>query len=78
MSQVHISGPTHTVTVSHDGGDLSYIVEKAQKLWDDTRPAANGTGPAYGFSIERDRGLDVHRDKRHGGEIEPVRVSADG
>jgi hypothetical protein len=76
MSQVHISSQTHTVTVNHDGGDLSYIVEKAQKLWDDTKPPDAGAGPAYGFSMERDRGLDVSRDKRWGGEIDPVRAAS--
>lgn len=48
MSQVHISRHDHTVTVSHDGADLSYVVEKAQKLWDETKPA-DQPGPAFGF-----------------------------
>ena len=50
MSQVHISGSEHTVTVTHDGSDLTYVIEKAQKLWDDTRPAERGSGPAAGFT----------------------------
>lgn len=54
MSQVHISSQTHTVTVNHDGGDLSYIVEKAQKLWDDTKPPETTPGPAYGFTSQQD------------------------
>lgn len=53
MSQVHISSQEHTVTVNHDGGDLAYVIEKAQKLWDDTRPPERGPGPAIGFSAER-------------------------
>lgn len=53
MSQVHISGGDHTVTVSHDGGDLGYVIEKAQKLWDDTRPAQRQPGPAFGLEAER-------------------------
>lgn len=55
MSQVHISGAEHTVTVTHDGGDLAYVIEKAQKLWDDTRPPDRGAGPAYGFTPEREQ-----------------------
>lgn len=53
MSQVHISGTDHTVTVNHDGGDLTYVVEKAQKLWEDTRPPARAPGAAFGFQAER-------------------------
>lgn len=54
MSQVHISGNEHTVTVTHDGADLTYVIEKAQKLWADTRPPDRGAGPAVGFSAERE------------------------
>lgn len=78
MSRVHISSTEHTVTVDHDGGDLTYVVEKAQKLWDDTKPSERGVGPAVGFSMERDRGLGVSHSKRWGGEFDPVRVSTDG
>ena len=53
MSQVHISNATHTVTVNHDGSDLAYIIEKAQKLYDETKPADPQPGPAFGFSSER-------------------------
>ena len=54
MTQVHISGQDHTVTVNHDGADLAYVLEKAQKLWEDTRPASPpAPGPAYGFATER-------------------------
>lgn len=52
MTQVHISRHDHTVTVQHDGADLSYVVEKAQKLFDETKPA-DRTGPAFGFQAER-------------------------
>lgn len=52
MSQVHISRGDHTVTVSHDGADLTYVVEKAQKLWDETKPPLQ-SGPAFGFQAER-------------------------
>ena len=54
MSQVHISSNTHTVTVNHDGGDLSYVIDKAQKLWDDTKPPETKPGPAIGFQAERE------------------------
>jgi len=38
MTQVVISGDGHQVTVDHQGADLVYVIEKAQKLWDETRP----------------------------------------
>lgn len=53
MSQVHISSHDHTVTVTHDGGDLAYVIEKAQKLWTETGPADQPPGPAFGFQAER-------------------------
>jgi hypothetical protein len=56
VSQVHISRHDHTVTVNHDGGDLAYVVEKAQKLWDETRPPEQSPGPAFGFQAERAHG----------------------
>lgn len=74
MSKVHISSQAHEVTVDHDGGDLSYVIEKAQKLWNDTRPPERDPGPAFGFSAERDRGLSVGWNKRRGGEFDPIRV----
>lgn len=52
MTKINISGPNHTVEVQHDGGDLTYVIEKAQKLFDDTRPTERGL-TAYGFSMER-------------------------
>lgn len=76
MSQVHIASNAHTVTVNHDTTDLSYLIEKAQKLWDDTKPPDAGNGPAYGFSMQRDPGPQLGRNKRWGGDFEPVR--ADG
>ncbi len=53
MSQVHISNQEHTVTITHDGADLAYVIEKAQKLYDDTKPPVPPRGPAVGFSAER-------------------------
>lgn len=58
MSRVHISRGDHAVTVDHDGGDLTYVVEKAQKLWDETKPAPAAPGPAFGFQAERAYGSD--------------------
>lgn len=58
MSQVHISSDIHTVTVNHDGADLSYVIEKAQKLYEDTKPTSPPPGPAIGFSAERDHRRD--------------------
>lgn len=55
MTQVHISRQDHTVTINHDGADLTYIIEKAQKLWDETKPPER-TGPAFGFQAERTHG----------------------
>lgn len=60
MSQVHISGATHTVTVNHDGSDLTYVIEKAQKLWDETKPADSTPGPAFGFQAEREHRRDTY------------------
>lgn len=55
MTRVHISRQDHTVTVDHDGGDLAYVIEKAQKLWDETKPAER-PGSAFGFQAERKYG----------------------
>lgn len=54
MSQIHIAGAAHTVIVTHDGTDLAYLIEKAQKLYEETRPADQPAGPATGFQqVER-------------------------
>jgi hypothetical protein len=52
VTKVNISGPNHQIEVNHDGADLTYVIEKAQKLFDDTKPSERGFG-AYGFSMER-------------------------
>jgi hypothetical protein len=54
VTRVNINSTGHQVEVDHDGADLSYVVEKAQKLWRETRPDEKGPGPAYGFSAERE------------------------
>lgn len=74
MTQIHISSPNHTVTVNHDGGDLSYIIDKAQKLWDDTRPPDTPAGPGYGFTSQVAQPPYRSSDTRFGGEIRPVRA----
>jgi hypothetical protein len=57
VTQVHISLNDHTVTVQHDGADLSYVVEKAQKLFNETKPTGRtSAGPAFGFQAERSSG----------------------
>lgn len=76
MSQVHISSQTHTVTVNHDGGDLSYIVEKAQKLWDDTKPPEAGAGPAFGFTSQQAGGYRSPR-LPYGGRMAPVEANGE-
>jgi len=54
VTQVSISTGQHQVTVNHDGGDLTYVIEKAQKLFADTKPVDPPAGPAYaGFALER-------------------------
>lgn len=73
MTQVSISAADHTVTVNHDGGDLTYVIEKTQRLWDETR-AAIRPGPATGFTSQIQYPSEPHRDKRIGGEIHPVRA----
>lgn len=52
MTKVNINGANHQVEIEHQGGDLAYVVEKAQKLWDDTKPEDKGTGPAFGYSAQ--------------------------
>lgn len=66
MSRVHISRQDHTVTVDHDGADLAYVVEKAQKLFDETKPAPAVPGPAFGFQADRSYGGAGYADMRHG------------
>jgi hypothetical protein len=58
VTQVHISRNDHTVTVNHDGGDLSYVAEKAQNLWEATKGPEHPPGPAFGFQADR----SGHRD----------------
>ena len=52
MTRVNINGAGHQVEVDHDGADLAYVVEKTQKLWDDTKPDTKGGGPAFGYSAQ--------------------------
>jgi hypothetical protein len=74
MTQVHISNPTHTVTINHDGTDLAYVVDKAQKLWDDTTGIEPPAGPGIGFTSQIAQPPYRSTDLRRGGEIRPVRA----
>lgn len=55
MTRVNISGSNHQVEVQHDGADLAYVIEKAQKLWNETAPA-EPSAPAYGFTAQSSAG----------------------
>lgn len=50
MTKVHINGGLHQVEVEHDSNDLSYVIEKAQKLWEETKPDIKVTGPTMGYT----------------------------
>lgn len=53
--KVNINGAGHQVEIDVDHTDLNYVIEKAQKLWDETRP--DRAGPAYaGFVLEHGPG----------------------
>jgi hypothetical protein len=44
VTKVSINGGGHYVEVDHEGADLSYVVEKAQKLWNETRQPERSAG----------------------------------
>jgi hypothetical protein len=44
VTKVTINSGGHYVEVDHDSTDLSYVVEKAQKLWDETKPSERSAG----------------------------------
>ena len=50
--RVNINGAGHQVEIDCDSPDLSYVIEKAQKLWDATRPEKGSPGYA-GFQMDR-------------------------
>jgi hypothetical protein len=58
VTKVNINGVGHQVEIHHEGADLTYVVEKAQKLWDETKPADAKSGPAFGYSAEREHRRD--------------------
>jgi hypothetical protein len=58
MTKININGEGHQVEIDHDGADLSYIVEKAQKLWDETRPRRR-IGPGFGVDEHKLNGQPV-------------------
>jgi hypothetical protein len=49
--KVNINGAGHQVEIDVDHTDLNYVIEKAQKLYEDTRPDKAGPGYA-GFQME--------------------------
>lgn len=51
--KVNINGAGHQVEIEVDHTDLGYVIEKAQKLYDETKPDRAGPGYA-GFQMERD------------------------
>lgn len=52
MTKVNINGANHQVEIDHQGGDLAYVIEKAQNLWEATKPEDKGSGPAFGYSAQ--------------------------
>ena len=76
-SQVSITTEGHSVTVNSDVNDLAYVVEKAQKLWEDTRADPSPAGPAVGFTSQIGPPPYVSGNKRWGGEIRPVRAEGE-
>lgn len=59
MSRIEIRDGDRHVIVDHDGGDLAYVVEKAEKLWKATEGPEKSQGPAYGFQADRRWSADV-------------------
>jgi hypothetical protein len=69
MTRVNINGAGHQVEVQHDGGDLAYVIEKAQKLWDDTKPpdgrvGPGGAGQMIGFAAQPREWADLRDGER--------------
>ena len=56
MTRVNINGAGHQVEVDHDGADLTYVVEKAQKLWTETKPVDKTALGFSGPTMEQHRG----------------------
>lgn len=64
MSRIEINAGGRHIIVDHDGGDLAYVIEKTQKLWETTETAAQPSpGPGFGFQAERKAQWD-HDHKR--------------
>lgn len=76
MSRIEINGGGHQVVVDHDGHDLAYVVEKAQKLWQDTKELQPPPGPAYGFTSQVD--TQWNHDRQQGSQWRPVRAHGGG
>lgn len=52
MTRVNINGDNHQVEVDHPNGDLAYVIEKTQQLYEATKPKDKGAGPAFGYSAQ--------------------------
>jgi hypothetical protein len=75
MTQVNISSPIHTVTVNHDGDNLDYVIGKAQRLWEETRPAELPTVPGLGFTSQISP--QWSHDRQQGHQRRPVRAEVE-
>lgn len=53
MSRIEINAGSRHIVVEHDGGDLAYVIDKAEALWKATEAAEPPPGPAYGFQADR-------------------------
>lgn len=63
--KVNINGAGHQVEIECDSPDLGYVIEKAQKLYEETKPDKAGPGYA-GFQMERDHRYGGVADMRLG------------
>lgn len=63
--RVNINGAGHQVEVDVDHSDLSYVIEKAQRLWDETKPERASPGYA-GFQMDREHRYDGPANLFHG------------
>ena len=63
--KVNINGAGHQVEIDVDPTDLNYVIEKAQKLYEETKPDKAGPGYA-GFQMERGHQPGGYADMRHG------------
>ena len=54
VTRVNINGEGHQVEVQHEGADLIYVIEKAQKLWTETlHESGKDVARPMGFAAEK-------------------------